>query len=169
LNAVLYSNRAAAALSLQLFREAELDCSIAISLDKGFGKAYFRRAQARLKQNKLQAARFDAQDAVKIAPGKATSQLLDEIDKALEEEKREKDKQEAPVTDQKEVEEEIKEEKIVEEVKKEIEVVAPVPVAVVNTVPRVKYSGPLKCPTTAYELGKRRQTCFFFFFSCFMG
>jgi hypothetical protein len=90
LNAVLYSNRSAAALSLSLHREAELDAGIALSLDKTFAKAFFRRAQARLALGKLELAKFDAIEAQKLAPGKATTQLLADIARAAEAEREQK-------------------------------------------------------------------------------
>jgi tetratricopeptide (TPR) repeat protein len=87
---VLYSNRSACCLALKRYREAELDCGIAISLDKSFGKGYFRRAQARLHLGRLELARIDAQEAVNLAPGKATKDLLAEIVKKIETEAKER-------------------------------------------------------------------------------
>ncbi|KAL0365150.1 UNVERIFIED_CONTAM: Outer envelope protein 64, mitochondrial [Sesamum angustifolium] len=46
-NATFYSNRAAAYLELGCFQQAEEDCSMAISLDKKYVKAYLRRGTAR--------------------------------------------------------------------------------------------------------------------------
>lgn len=144
LNAVLYSNRAATTLALERFREAELDSGIAISLDKNFAKAYFRRAQARLAQGNFVQARFDALDAEKLSPGKATQELIRKIDDEIEKEKKGKDREE-------------KKEVAVAEKEKVIPAVAvaavPEPTQVVIDLPdAARYTGPLKAPTTAYEL-----------------
>jgi tetratricopeptide (TPR) repeat protein len=83
LSCVLYGNRAACALALRRFREAELDCGIAITLDKSFGKGFFRRAQARLELGRLELAKLDAQEALTLVPGKATAHLLAEIESKM--------------------------------------------------------------------------------------
>lgn len=44
---VAYANRAMAALKLEMFREAEVDCTAAIDLDDHYVKAYSRRGRAR--------------------------------------------------------------------------------------------------------------------------
>jgi len=163
LNAVLYSNRAAAALAMKQYREAELDCGIAISLDKTFAKAFFRRAQARLAQGKVDQAAFDAQDAHKLAPGKATAQLCKEIE---EKQKKNDEDDDNDADDDVLVNHDdssvdnivatdavvaVVEEKIQEE---KIEVVKSAPPLVEPVIVNVKYSGPLKAPKTAFELEK---------------
>ncbi len=106
LSAVLYCNRAAAALALRRFREvrmrrvaplpltdrlsqAELDCSIALSLDAKLGKALYRRAQARQAQGKLQDALRDAEQLLALAANdagttKAAQKLAADIRSALD-------------------------------------------------------------------------------------
>ncbi len=89
LSCVLYCNRSACCLALQRFREAELDCGIAITLDKTSSKAFFRRAQARMHMpGRLELARIDAEEAAKLAPGKATTELLEKIEGLIAEEKK---------------------------------------------------------------------------------
>ena len=146
MNAVLYSNRAAASLALKRHREAELDSGIAISLDKTFQKAFFRRAQARLGQGKYDAALFDAQDAHKMTSTKATGQLIADIEAARDEAA--KGKQKEPQM------------KVV--VEKKTSSVVPSPQKAVTPIvakrdeisipASVKYSGILKAPTSAFEL-----------------
>ncbi len=95
---LLYSNRSAAALALRRFREAELDAGIAVSLDKTLAKGFFRRAQARMALGRLELAKYDAGEAQRLMPGKATTQLLADIGAALEAELKRKKEEAAGTT-----------------------------------------------------------------------
>ena len=112
MNSVLYSNRAAASLALKSYREAELDCSIAVNLDKDFGKGlplilrfvlffiapwsgFFRRAQARKGQQKYEEAMFDAKRAKELSPGKAVENLISQIMEEQEQAKKKENVQTA--------------------------------------------------------------------------
>ena len=146
LNAVLYSNRAAASLALKRHREAELDSGIAISLDKTFQKAFFRRAQARLGQAKYDAALFDAHDAHKMNSTKATAQLIAEIEAARDRAAKEKELVKRPPSEEAielDPEPEVKPIAVNVASVKEESIVVPV---------SVKYTGVLRAPSSGFEL-----------------
>ena len=119
-SALLYSNRAAAALALGRLREAELDAGLAVALEAGLAKAHFRRAQARLGLGKWEEARESAEEACRLAPGKSTQGLREEIERRESEEKKKKER-EKKEREAKKIEEKIEEKKIVVEEKNVVE------------------------------------------------
>ncbi|BFI14894.1 RNA polymerase II-associated protein 3 [Marchantia polymorpha subsp. ruderalis] len=66
--AVAYANRAMAALKLNRFKEAEEDCTEAISLDDRYTKAYARRGTARRELQKYLMAVEDFEFAFRLEP-----------------------------------------------------------------------------------------------------
>lgn len=102
LNAVLYSNRSAAALALHRYREAELDAGIAVSLDAKFAKGFYRRAQARVAQGRVQEARFDVEQLKRLGQVKQADALLREIEQAEEREKKAKERTKVVLTKEEE-------------------------------------------------------------------
>lgn len=63
-----YTNRAAAALKLGRFEQAEEDCTCAIAIDGSFVKAYGRRGMARHKRGKYLDAISDFEHALTLEP-----------------------------------------------------------------------------------------------------
>ncbi|CAD5119254.1 DgyrCDS7884 [Dimorphilus gyrociliatus] len=83
-NVVLLSNRSMALLKQNKFGAAEEDTSVAIAIDNTFGKAYYRRAMARIGLNKLEAAKADLEKLLKLEPNnKLVKKELEKIDKQL--------------------------------------------------------------------------------------
>ncbi|XP_040834875.1 RNA polymerase II-associated protein 3 isoform X1 [Ochotona curzoniae] len=68
-NALLPANRAMAYLKIRKFREAEEDCTCAISLDGSYSKAFARRGTARNLLGKLSEARQDFETVLLLEPG----------------------------------------------------------------------------------------------------
>ncbi|XP_039249953.2 RNA polymerase II-associated protein 3-like [Styela clava] len=83
-NPVFPANRAMAYLKLKKYAETEADCTLALSLDPTYTKAYLRRGTARVALAKLSSARKDFMDALKLEPGngQASNEIkkLDEIE-----------------------------------------------------------------------------------------
>ncbi|KAJ0012530.1 hypothetical protein NQD34_016864 [Periophthalmus magnuspinnatus] len=80
LNVLLPANRAMAYLKLERFKEAEEDCTKAISLDNTYSKAFAsRRATARVSLGKLEEAKKDFEEVLKLEPG--NKQALNELQK----------------------------------------------------------------------------------------
>ncbi|XP_061617450.1 RNA polymerase II-associated protein 3 [Phyllopteryx taeniolatus] len=75
MNALLPANRAMAFLKLERFKEAEEDCTKAISLDNTYSKAFARRAAARVALGKLEDAMKDFQEVLKLEPGNKQAQI----------------------------------------------------------------------------------------------
>lgn len=67
-NPVFPANRAMAYLSLKKYSEAETDCTLTLSLDPSYTKAYLRRGTARVALGKTTSARKDFMDALKLEP-----------------------------------------------------------------------------------------------------
>ncbi|XP_061663460.1 RNA polymerase II-associated protein 3 [Syngnathoides biaculeatus] len=74
-NVLLPANRAMAFLKLERFKEAEEDCTVAISLDKTYSKAFARRGTARVGLGKLEDAMKDFQEVLKLEPGNKQAQI----------------------------------------------------------------------------------------------
>jgi tetratricopeptide (TPR) repeat protein len=66
--AALYTNRAACYVKLNKFRDAIQDCETAIALDKGWARAYMRKAEAHLQLNEPGAAVAILQAGLKQLP-----------------------------------------------------------------------------------------------------
>ena len=67
-NAILPANRAMAFLKLEEWRSAEADCSLALSLDEKYVKAYQRRGTARKNLKKYEIALEDFQHVLLLEP-----------------------------------------------------------------------------------------------------
>jgi tetratricopeptide (TPR) repeat protein len=76
-NPVLPANRAMANLKLQRYMEAEADCTLAITLDPRYVKAYHRRGLARQGMGAYDEAIKDFEYVLKLEPG--NKQAIDEI------------------------------------------------------------------------------------------
>uniref|UniRef100_A0A0B7ALH0 RNA polymerase II-associated protein 3 n=1 Tax=Arion vulgaris TaxID=1028688 RepID=A0A0B7ALH0_9EUPU len=92
-NAVLPANRAMVFLKQQKFASAELDCTVSISLDPMYVKAYLRRATARTGMLKFDEAIADYNRVLDLEP--SNKQAQSEIERLQKELKRDKD---VPVT-----------------------------------------------------------------------
>lgn len=68
-NPVFPANRAMAYLKLKKYFETEADCTLALSLDPTYTKAYLRRGIARAELGKVSSANKDFKDALKLEPG----------------------------------------------------------------------------------------------------
>ncbi|XP_064385805.1 RNA polymerase II-associated protein 3-like [Halichondria panicea] len=83
------ANKALALLKLQKYTSAESNCSLALTLDDCYLKAYFHRGTARVKLGKIEEARDDFTVALRLEPGnKSARSELDKLNK--ESEKRDK-------------------------------------------------------------------------------
>ncbi|CAK8690561.1 unnamed protein product [Clavelina lepadiformis] len=67
-NPLLPANRAMAYLKLQKYVESEADCTLSLSLDPAYVKAYLRRGAARHALGKVQSAIKDFNDVLKLEP-----------------------------------------------------------------------------------------------------
>ena len=67
-NAIYYSNRAAAYISLHKYSKAIDDCVEAIKYDSSYGKAYYRKGQAELKLNQFNNAIESFEAAARLMP-----------------------------------------------------------------------------------------------------
>merc|ERR1719317_1495881 len=74
LNAVLPANRAMALLKKGQFAAAETDCTLALSIDNTYIKAFQRRASARTGLDKLSLAIQDYDEVVKLEPKNKAAQ-----------------------------------------------------------------------------------------------
>ncbi|CAG5136265.1 unnamed protein product [Candidula unifasciata] len=88
-NAVLPANRAMALLKQQKFAAAELDCTVSISLDPLYVKAYLRRASARASLGKFDQAMSDYSHVLGLEP--SNKQAKSEVERLQKEIKREKE------------------------------------------------------------------------------
>ncbi|BFZ08860.1 hypothetical protein BsWGS_11899 [Bradybaena similaris] len=88
-NAVLPANRAMALLKQQKFAAAELDCTVSISLDPLYVKAYLRRASARASLRKFDEAMSDYNHVLDLEP--TNKQAKSEVERLQKEIKREKE------------------------------------------------------------------------------
>ncbi|XP_068442594.1 RNA polymerase II-associated protein 3 [Clinocottus analis] len=79
MNALLPANRAMAFLKLERYMEAEADCTDALCLDRTYSKAFARRGTARVALGKLEDARQDFREVLKLEPG--NKQALNELEK----------------------------------------------------------------------------------------
>ncbi|XP_045165225.2 RNA polymerase II-associated protein 3-like [Mercenaria mercenaria] len=87
-NPLLPANRAMALLKQDKFGAAELDCSVALSLDPLYTKAYLRRASARLGMKKFMEAKADFEKVLQLEPqNKKAKSDLELIEKELAKEK----------------------------------------------------------------------------------
>ncbi|XP_052251220.1 RNA polymerase II-associated protein 3-like isoform X2 [Dreissena polymorpha] len=83
-NPLLPANRAMALLKQDKFAAAELDCSIALTLDPLYTKAYLRRGTARLGLNKYEEARRDYERVLQLEPqNKQAKSDIELIEKEL--------------------------------------------------------------------------------------
>ena len=81
-NPLLPANRAMAYLKLKQFVESEADCTLALSHDPAYIKAYLRRGSARVALGKVESAVKDFKDALKLEPeNKQAKQELENINK----------------------------------------------------------------------------------------
>lgn len=71
--AVYPANRAMCLIKQEKYGAAEVDCTLAIGLDAKYSKAYHRRATARVKLGKLEEAKKDYEELLKLEPN---SQLV---------------------------------------------------------------------------------------------
>lgn len=177
LSAILYANRAQAALSLQRFRfakrrfffcllrfhqarrlllndwlrEAEMDAGVALSLDGKFAKAYYRRAQARVGLRKWEEARFDVETLLKVAKDDvATTKTAQKLLEEIRAAGKPKVVEETPIVVPKKVE---VVEKPAEPESKPAVVAAPVATAAPAAVPAMPLPKlALTAPKTAFEL-----------------
>nr|CAB3265686.1 RNA polymerase II-associated protein 3-like [Phallusia mammillata] len=67
-NAVLPANRALAFLKLEKYIETEADCTLSLSMDPTYIKAYLRRGSARKAMTKIEGAIRDFKDVLKLEP-----------------------------------------------------------------------------------------------------
>merc|ERR1719317_792823 len=74
LNAVLPANRAMALLKKGQFAAAETDCTLALSIDNTYIKAFQRRASARTGLDKLNLAIQDYDEVLKLEPKNKAAQ-----------------------------------------------------------------------------------------------
>merc|ERR1719308_772719 len=74
MNAVLPANRAMALLKKRQFGAAETDCTLSLSLDPTYIKAYQRRASARTGLDKLNLAIQDYDEVLKLEPKNKAAQ-----------------------------------------------------------------------------------------------
>eukprot|EP01080_Neovahlkampfia_damariscottae_P011920 gene11920-5325_t len=81
----VYNNKAAVYIQLKKYKEAEFECTNAIFLDSENGKAYLRRANARLEQRKASTALSDSKLAVKLLPDSKEAKIVLEKSKKLNE------------------------------------------------------------------------------------
>ncbi|XP_032361112.1 RNA polymerase II-associated protein 3 isoform X1 [Etheostoma spectabile] len=79
MNVLLPANRAMAFIKLEKYKEAEEDCTKAIFLDSTYSKAFHRRATTRAALGKLEEAKQDFQEVLKLEPG--NKQALNELQK----------------------------------------------------------------------------------------
>ncbi|KAL4227099.1 RNA polymerase II-associated protein 3 [Mactra antiquata] len=87
-NPLLPANRAMALLKQDKFAVAELDCSVALSLDPLYTKAYLRRGSARIGLRKYQEAKSDFEKVLQLEPqNKKAKSDIEFIDKQLAKEK----------------------------------------------------------------------------------
>ncbi|XP_060589596.1 RNA polymerase II-associated protein 3-like [Ruditapes philippinarum] len=87
-NPLLPANRAMALLKQDKFGAAELDCSVALTLDPLYTKAYLRRASARLGLKKYTEAKLDFEKVLQLEPqNKKAKSDLELIEKELAKEK----------------------------------------------------------------------------------
>jgi len=75
MNAVLPANRAMALLKKGLFAAAETDCTLALSIDNTYIKAFQRRASSRTGLNKLELALQDYDQILRLEPKNKAAQV----------------------------------------------------------------------------------------------
>ena len=85
-NAVLPANRAMALLKTSQFGAAETDCTLALSIDRTYVKAFQRRAAARTGLSRLQEALQDYDEVLRLEPSNKAAvnektKILEKIDK----------------------------------------------------------------------------------------
>jgi tetratricopeptide (TPR) repeat protein len=84
-NAVYLSNRAMCYLKQNRYAQAEVDCTVALALDANYPKAYHRRATARLNLGKLEEAKQDFEQLLRLEPTSKLAQIeINKIENALE-------------------------------------------------------------------------------------
>ena len=72
-------------LPLHRYGSAESDCSLALTLDGSYLKAFLRRGTARLKLGRPEEAREDFQSALKLEPGNKLARAeLDKLNKVCD-------------------------------------------------------------------------------------
>ena len=68
---------------------AEIDCTLSIELDPKYSKAYFRRANARIKLNRIEDAKRDYEQVLKLEPNNKEAQAeLIKVEELIEGHKR---------------------------------------------------------------------------------
>jgi len=90
LNAVLPANRAMALLKKGLFAAAETDCTLALSIDSTYIKAFQRRASSRTGLDKLELALQDYDQVLKLEPKNKAAQtekakIIEKLKQGVEE------------------------------------------------------------------------------------
>jgi len=89
-NSILYSNRAAANMALNMFQEAVMDCHNAINKDPTFTRAYLRRARAFKSLRKhLDSVRDYRHYLSSYPPPQDAAAVQKELDEMIDEKKRE--------------------------------------------------------------------------------
>ncbi len=84
-NAIYPSNRAMCLLKQEKYGAAEVDCSLSITLDPTYPKSYHRRATARAKLGKLDEARKDYEQLLKLEPQSKLAQVeLNKLEQSIE-------------------------------------------------------------------------------------
>jgi len=84
-NAIYPANRAMCLIKQARFAAAEVDCTLSISLDPKYTKAYHRRATARAKLGKLEEARKDLEYLLKLDPSNKSAQVeLNKLESQIE-------------------------------------------------------------------------------------
>ena len=67
-NHVYFSNRANALLESKDFDRCIMDCDVAIAIEAGYAKSYFRKSKALIKQDKLKEALECINKGIEIEP-----------------------------------------------------------------------------------------------------
>lgn len=74
-NAIYPANRAMCLLKQEKYAAAEVDCTLSIALDPKFSKSYHRRATARARLGRLEEARSDYEQLLKLEPNSKLAQI----------------------------------------------------------------------------------------------
>jgi tetratricopeptide (TPR) repeat protein len=87
LNPIYLCNRAICLIKQEKYSAAEKDCSLSISLDPNYVKAYHRRATARISLKKLEEAKGDYEHLLKLEPNNKLFQTeLNKLQKSIDSE-----------------------------------------------------------------------------------
>ena len=84
-NAVYPANRAMCLLKQEKYGAADVDCTLSITLDPRYAKAFHRRATARAKLGRLEEARKDYEQLLKLEPNSKLAQMeLNKLEQSIE-------------------------------------------------------------------------------------